>query len=171
MLGMKRYPIVKLKGSLGIGVGATGILGNNYAINSPTEAVGIQAFFDGSLVIGDTVRGYLYSTLNGLPANVISTTADFIVTAADTPVIRLDLLFPSQIPLSAGQTYAFMIEETSTVDNVGIYYSTNIFTPGTTNANIDGGLFDDLGNLEDFPTPVGARCFSVYPRHWLCWIN
>ena len=93
----------QVEGSLGIGAGATGILGNNYAINSPTEAVGIQAFFDGNLLIGDTVRGYLYSTLNGLPANVISTTADFIVTATDTPVIRLDLLFPSQIPLSGGK--------------------------------------------------------------------
>ena len=122
-------------------------------------------------MIGDTVRGYLYSTLNGLPANVVSTTADFIVTAADTPVIRLpDLLFPSQIPLSAGQTYAFMIEETSAVNNVGIYYSTNIFTPGTTNANIDGGLFDDLGNL-DSPTPIGARCLSVHPCHRLCWAD
>ena len=34
----------QVEGSLGIGVGATGILGNNYTINSPTEAVGIQAF-------------------------------------------------------------------------------------------------------------------------------
>ena len=110
----------QVEGSLGIGAGATGILGNNYTINSPTEAVGIQAFFDGNLLIGDTVRGYLYSTLNGLPANVLSTTADFIVTAADTPVIRLDLLFPSQIPLSGGQTYSFMIEETSTVDNMAL---------------------------------------------------
>ena len=151
----------QVEGSLGIGAGATGILGNNYAINSPTEAVGIQAFFDGNLLIGDTVRGYLYSTLNGLPANVISTTADFIVTAADTPVIRLDLLFPSQIPLSGGQTYSFMIEETSTVDNVGIYYSTNIFTPGATNANINGGAFDDLGNL-GFPNPLLVRGLLAY---------
>ena len=151
----------QVEGSLGIGAGATGILGNNYAINSPTEAVGIQAFFDGNLLIGDTVRGYLYSTLNGLPANVISTTADFIVTAADTPVIRLDLLFPSQIPLNGGQTYSFMIEETSTVDNVGIYYSTNIFTPGATNANINGGAFDDLGNL-GFPNPLLVRGLLAY---------
>jgi hypothetical protein len=151
----------QVEGALGIGTGATGILGNNYTINSPTEAVGIQAFFDGNLVIGDTVRGYLYSTLNGLPANVVSTTADFIVTAADTPVIRLDLLFPSQIPLSAGQTYAFMIEETSAVNNVGIYYSTNIFTPGTTNANINGGAFDDLGNL-GFPKPLLVRGLLAY---------
>ncbi|MGB0456944.1 MAG: choice-of-anchor J domain-containing protein [Chitinophagales bacterium] len=151
----------QVEGSLGIGAGATGILGNNYAINSPTEAVGIQAFFDGNLLIGDTVRGYLYSTLNGLPANVISTTADFIVTAADTPVIRLDLLFPSQIPLGGGQTYSFMIEETSTVDNVGIYYSTNIFTPGATNANINGGAFDDLGNL-GFPNPLLVRGLLAY---------
>ena len=151
----------QVEGSLGIGVGSTGILGNNYTINSPTEAVGIQAFFDGSLVIGDRVRGYLYSTFNGSPTNVISTTADFIVTAADTPVVRLDLLFPSQIPLSAGQTYAFMIEETSAVDNVGVYYSTNIFTPGTTNANINGGLFDDLGNL-GFPNPLLVRGVLAY---------
>ncbi|MGB1119858.1 MAG: choice-of-anchor J domain-containing protein [Chitinophagales bacterium] len=151
----------QVEGSLGIGAGATGILGNNYAINSPTEAVGIQAFFDGNLLIGDTVRGYLYSTFNGLPANVISTTADFIVTAADTPVIRLDLLFPSQIPLNGGQTYSFMIEETSTVDNVGIYYSTNIFTSGATNANINGGAFDDLGNL-GFPNPLLVRGLLAY---------
>ena len=151
----------QVEGSLGIGAGATGILGNNYTINSPTEAVGIQAFFDGNLLIGDTVRGYLYSTLNGLPANVLSTTADFIVTAADTPVIRLDLLFPSQIPLSGGQTYSFMIEETSTVDNVGIYYSTNIFTPGATNANINGAAFDDLGNL-GFPNPLLVRGLLAY---------
>ncbi|HAB89138.1 MAG TPA: hypothetical protein DCF84_01290, partial [Bacteroidetes bacterium] len=151
----------QVEGSLGIGTGATGILGNNYLINSPTEAVGVQAFFDGGLLIGDTVRGYLYSTLFGVPANVISTSADFIVTAADTPVIQLDLLFPSQVPLNGGQIYAFMIEETSAVDNVGIYYSTNIFTPGTTNANIDGGLFDDLGNL-GFPNPLLVRGLLAY---------
>ena len=119
----------QVEGSLGIGAGGTGILGNNYFINVPSEAVGIQAFFDGNLEIGDTVRGYLYSTFNGLPANVLSTTADFIVTAADTPVIGLDLLFPSQVPLNGGQTYAFMIEETSSVDNLGLYYSSEIFSP------------------------------------------
>ena len=146
----------QVEGSLGIGAGGTGILGNNYTINSPTEAVGIQAFFDGNLLIGDTVRGYLYSTFNGLPANVLSTTADFIVTAADTPVIRLDLLFPSQVPLNGGQTYAFMIEETNTVDNLGLYYSSEIFTAGAINANVNGGLFDDLGNL-GFPNPLLVR--------------
>ena len=52
-----------------------------------------------------------------------------------------------------------MIEETSTVDNVGIYYSTNIFTPGATNANINGGAFDDLGNL-GFPIPSRSRSFG-----------
>jgi len=146
----------QVEGSLGIGAGGTGILGNNYFMNVPSEAVGIQAFFDGNLEIGDTVRGYLYSTFNGLPANVLSTTADFIVTAADTPVVRLDLLFPSQVPLNGGQTYAFMIEETNTVDNLGLYYSSEIFTAGATNANINGGLFDDLGNL-GFPNPLLVR--------------
>ena len=146
----------QVEGSLGIGVGGTGILGNNYLINVPAEAVGIQAFFDGNLEIGDTVRGYLYSTINGLPSNVLSTTADFVVTVADTPVIRLDLLFPSQVPLAAGQTYSFMIEEVNSVDNVGLYYSIDVFTPGGTIANINGGAFDDLGNL-GFPNPLLVR--------------
>ena len=147
----------QLEGSLGInGFQNTGILGNNYFMNVPSEAVGIQAFFDGNLEIGDTVRGYLYSTFNGLPANVLSTTADFIVTAADTPVVQLDLLFPSQVPLNGGQTYSFMIEETNSVDNLGIYFSADIYTPGGTVANIDGGAFDDLGNL-GFPNPLLVR--------------
>ena len=146
----------QVEGSLGIGVSGTGILGNNYLINVPAEAVGIQAFFDGNLEIGDTVRGFLYSTINGLPSNVLSTTADFIVTVADTPVIRLDLLFPSQVPLAAGQTYSFMIEEVNSVDNVGLYYSIDVFTPGGTIANINGGAFDDLGNL-GFPNPLLVR--------------
>ena len=41
----------QVEGSLGIGVSGTGILGNNYLINVPAEAVGIQAFFDGNLEI------------------------------------------------------------------------------------------------------------------------
>ncbi|HCE86007.1 MAG TPA: hypothetical protein DEO99_07610 [Bacteroidetes bacterium] len=146
---------------LGVGAGATGILGNNYTINSPTEAVGIQAFFNGSLVIGDTVRGYLYSTFNGLPASVLSTTADFIVTAADTPVIQLDLLFPSQVPLTGGQSYSFMIEETNSVDNLGVYYSADIYTPGGTVGNVNGQAFDDLGNL-GFANPLLVRGLLAY---------
>lgn len=132
--------------ALGIGAGGTGIFGNVYEVVSPITANSIDFFLTGAMAIGDTVRGYIYNMAGNTPTTVVDQTVEYIVTAADTPLTNLELVFPTAPTLNAGN-YLFAIEEYATVDNIGCLTSPQLYTLNKSLGSVNGNPFADIASL------------------------
>lgn len=132
-----------INGSIGIGAGGEAILGNVFEITNATELISIDAFFSGTMLIGDTINAKLYNFAANSVGSLIAT-QEKVITAADTPVFYLNYVFNE--PLAVGE-YFMALEETNTLNNMGVYYSNLIYTDNKIQGNINGGAFQDFDVL------------------------
>jgi hypothetical protein len=123
-------------GSLGIGNGTGGLLGQYFAINAAAR-ISSATFVLSGPTLGDSTRVVVYSTVSGHPSGIIGFSPAYIFTAADTDgvVLTLPITTPSGAQLNAAiGTYMLAVQE----------YGSNI-TLGTSEynwrPNVTGVLF------------------------------
>jgi len=134
-----------INGSLGIGTGATGVLGNEYMIQATDDLTSIT-FTLNNPVIGDTVVGVIYDMAGGIPNQVIGMTDTLFVTATTQAEYTLHIDGGS-ISLAPGSYMVGIIESFS--NNVTLATNTEYFTPLLAWVYFNG----TWANNEDFGFP------------------
>ncbi len=133
-------------GSLGIGPGTPGILGQNFTLKKPNRMLSALGYLVNPEP-GDTTSFSLYSTdSTGMPDTLIAQTPIHTISPADSAAF-LALDFPAPLDLPAG-TYCLAINEEDA--NITIGTTPNIFTPGTTWVTFPGAPVLPWGNNEDY---------------------
>jgi hypothetical protein len=132
---------------LGVGAGATAVIGQNFELVSMDTMTTVSFFVaPGAPGLGDSVSVSFYSTAGGMPTTPIGGSDIYLLTTADTvaagALLTLNVtdLLSNPLILNAG-TYFVAANELSTVDNMALGHSTDIFTPNTAWISIDGGAF------------------------------
>ena len=114
-----------ITGSLGIGAGSAGVLGNEYVIQATDDLTSIT-FTLNNPVIGDTVVGVIYDMVGGVPNQVIGMTDTLFVTAS-TPAEYTLHVDGGSISLASGSYIVGLKESIS--NNVTLATNTEFYTP------------------------------------------
>jgi hypothetical protein len=148
--------------SLGVGAGATAVLGNSYEIITPTTLSSVSFFMiPGADGLGDSVRVSIYDMVSGIPSTLITQSDLYIISETDTTAngafLTLPILDDQGAPfnLSAGNYYVG-VNEYFTVDNMALGQSLSIETPNSCFGSINGGVFEPMENF-GFPGPFIVR--------------
>ncbi|WCL82105.1 T9SS type A sorting domain-containing protein [Saprospira sp. CCB-QB6] len=139
---------------VGAGTGAVAIVGNLYDIRATTQLDSALFFLDlDDTYLGDTVRLVVVQTTAGVPnGTILGQSAPYAITAADTTsggtifVLPITNTTGGALSLTPGQ-YLVGVEESITMDGLGLLCDPNIYTPNTVFANINGGAFQPLNDL------------------------
>ncbi len=132
-------------GSLGIGAGAAGFLGNQYAVAVTDDLTSIT-FTLSSPTVGDTVVGMIYDMVGSTPNQLIATTDTLFVPSA-TPAEYTLSVTGGFTTLTPGN-YIVGVQE-SVSQNVSLATNTNYFVPDLAWVFFNGSW----GNNEDFGFP------------------
>ena len=134
-----------INGTLGIGNGNGGFLGNTFDFSSPTTIESAQIVLNGQGV-GETVGAALYNMVGGVPDSLIAWSDPYVLTAADTTnplVLNLPLVNGN----NAVTPGAYALGATENDSTLGLAYTTGNYFPGT--------------SWVSWPTnPFGAGVFS-----------
>ena len=148
--------------SLGVGAGATAVLGNTYEIISPTTLSSVSFFLiPGADGLGDSVRVSIYDVVAGIPTSLITQSDLYLISEADTTANGAFLTLPildnqgAPFNLSAG-TYYVGVNEYSTVDNMALGQSLSIETSNSCFGSINGAAFEPMEDF-GFPGPFIVR--------------
>ena len=148
--------------SLGVGAGATAVLGNSYEIITPTTLSSVSFFMiPGADGLGDSVRVSIYDMVSGIPSTLITQSDLYIISETDTTAngafLTLPILDDQGAPfnLSVGNYYVG-VNEYFTVDNMALGQSLSIETPNSCFGSINGGIFEPMENF-GFPGPFIVR--------------
>ncbi len=132
-------------GTLGIGAGNGGELGQSYVINNAGYIRNVKFYF-GSCYPDQPVHATIRSFLNGKPSNVIAVTDTFYAPDTDGRWITLNIE-NGEAAISADTIVVTVSEEDSTL---ALGLANNIFTPKTAWVNWPTNPFGDWANNEDF---------------------
>ncbi len=142
--------------TLGIGVGSTATLGNNYTLQVDDTMTTVTFFsIPGADGLGDTIKVSVYDTNAGVPNALIGGSAEYYITAADTAAAGVTLTLPvfatggAPLILTAGDYYVG-IEEYTATNNMALGQSLGWETPNAVYGNINGGAF---ATIESFGFP------------------
>jgi PKD repeat protein len=114
-------------GSLSIGAGSAGFLGNMYDVVAADEITSITFVLTAPLV-GDTIVGQVYSMLGGVPDQIIASTDTLFVTSALEAEYTLPIIGGS-VNLVPGQYVVGLLESISS--SVTLATNTEYYVPGT----------------------------------------
>jgi hypothetical protein len=132
-----------LDGSIGSATESL-IMGQNYYIAVTDKLKRVSAYVTGA-VTGDQAQILVYNTVNGLPNTQIASSA--IHTFTTTAAQWVDLpIQGGPFTLSPG-TYFIGLKQFSTVNNIGLGYNDNNFTPNTVYAKIGTDPWDTMSAL------------------------
>ncbi len=132
-----------ITGSLGIGAGTPGQLGQTFNLVQPAELTSVT-FFLNNPSAGEDISVSIYSVTD-TPVNLLGTSIVVPVPVAGPQTITLPIAGgPLQLP--AGD-FALLVEEGDS--NITLGYTNNIFTAGATWVNFTGSPIG-WGNNEDF---------------------
>ena len=132
---------------LGVGAGASALIGQNYELIATDTMTSVSFFVaPGAAGLGDSVSVSIYNTAAGSPTTLIGESQVYLLTTADTvgtgSLITLNVNDLSSAPLILGAgTYYVAAKEYTTVDNMAIALSADIYTPNTAWISINGGAF------------------------------
>jgi hypothetical protein len=139
-----------VNGSLGIGAGSPGVVGNQYAlaVNDDISSITFRLVLP---TVGDTVVGVVYDMLNGTPNQIVGTTDTLFVTSGASADYTLHLVGGPKA-LNAGDYIVGLIE--STTNNVRLATNDKYYTPGLAWAFFQGSWL----NIEN----IGTGFFRTY---------
>ena len=132
-------------GSLGIGAGTTGFLGNQYTVSATDDLTSIT-FVLSTPTIGDTVVGAIYDMVGTTP-NVLIAMTDTLFVTVDTPA-EYTLPIIGGFPTLTPGNYIVGIQE-GTFANVSLATNTEYYTPLLSWVFFNG----NWGNNESFGFP------------------
>ena len=133
-------------GSLGIGAGVTGYLGNQYDISHTARLSSISYFLTGQ-VASSTIGAAIYEVSGGVPTNLIYNSAPLTLSNDTTGLITF--MIDSVLILNPG-TYLVTAVEYDSALSVGT--TASVFTPGTCWVDWAGNPFGTWTNVENFGT-------------------
>lgn len=146
-----------LDGPWGFGAGVNAQLGNVYSAEANAELVSVTGVLSGALQIGDQTQANLYAMSGATPGALIASSAVLTVSAADTPVIFYDFVFPANTNLVAGNDYLLTIQQNAASGaNFALYSSAEIFTPNTSFFQANGGAWSAIET-----SVIGNQTFMV----------
>lgn len=146
-----------LDGPWFVGSGNNGQIGNVFRAEATADLVSATAVFGGGFAIGDQSQANLYAMSGGAPGALIASSSVLTVTAADTPVIFYDFVFPANTSLTAGNDYFISIQQNAaSSDRFGLYSSLELFTPNTSFLQINGGQWISIDT-----SGIGNQTFMV----------
>lgn len=133
-----------LQGGLGVnGLGNTSILGNNYTFDTTATVNSVSIAVTGTFP-GDTTRLFVYNTDTiGMPTTVIDS---FQYIFVDTGIAIETIPIPGGMALNQGE-YFFGIKEMPSLNNLGLGYMDNYFTPGTSWGSVNGGAYNTIEDI------------------------
>lgn len=145
--------------SLGLNGTSAGILGNVFDINVAGQQMDSVMIYVTMGAIGDTTRLLIYNVAAGLPTTQIGKSADYLSTTAATGTVLtlpVTTMAGAQLTLAPGKYFVGVYD--SYIGNVGLGFTSGIYTLGGSMANINGGAFQDMGAL-GFSQPAVVRPF------------
>jgi hypothetical protein len=155
---------------IGAGPGTQVIIGNTFAINTPTTLDSVLFFLNpGAAALGDTVRVRIRNTVGGVPQNTadVAFSNPYILSAQDATgtgvILTLDIVNASATPVILNPGIYFVgIEKYLTGENYGLQASNSILTPNTVYACLNNGAFSTLSSFGFNITPI------IRPRFITC---
>ena len=127
--------------------GSTATFGNIYDIYSPAfiKSVTLEHAF---ATLGGMIRADIYDVSGGAPNSIIASSADYTYGPNDTSSqFLLELTLPLMTPLAVPTGPVFVAITQLDVNNMGVGFTSNIFTPGTAFIQVDSDPFDVAENL------------------------
>ncbi|MBN4062409.1 choice-of-anchor J domain-containing protein, partial [Bacteroidales bacterium AH-315-I05] len=136
-----------VSGSLGIGPGTPGTLGQVFELKNPDTLTSVSFYItnNNDVMVGQSISVSIYD-VNGPPNTIIGSTDTFTVTATGAQFITLSIS-GGPLPLSA-DTFYLGVEEADS--NVTLGTSANIFLQNVTWLDFPGSPTGTWANNEDF---------------------
>lgn len=128
-------------GSLSIGVGAPGVLGQSFELSVADALTSVDVYREGGAE-GDSLRVHVYDMLDGKPNQLLASTEWYI--DLDTNAGLRSFAFPEAITLAEGGFYVGIEEVASSAAQVGT--NSEMFRAGVTHVFYNGTWY----NNEDF---------------------
>ena len=144
-------------GSLGIGAGNGGELGQSYLMNTSGYIRGVKLYFTRSYA-NEPVFANIRNIANGVPTDLIAVTDTFY--APDDNARWITLNISSGEAALAADTFLVSVNEVDSTLTLG--NTTNIFTTGTVWVNWPTSPFGGWANVEAFGAPF-AKPFMLRP--------
>ena len=144
-----------LTGTLGIGNGTGGLLGNEFSANADTKLKAVEYIIDpngAGTMSGQWTKAFIYSMGATEPDAVIGQTDSMMINGPGPHVVQLPVLGDA---IQVGESFGIFVQETDS--NTVLAYSDEIFTPGT------GWVFFNAawGNNEDFGFEVTYQLRAI----------
>ncbi|MBP6512631.1 MAG: choice-of-anchor J domain-containing protein [Bacteroidia bacterium] len=144
-----------ITGTLGIGAGVNGYLGNQYDISQPTQLSSISIFLNNQLATS-SVGVAVFNMAAGVPTTLLYASPTLVL-PTDTGGWLTFEVAGAPLNLTAG-TYLVAAVETDSTLSLGI--TTSVFTPGTVWVDWIGNPNGTWSNVESFG-PNFARTFLI----------
>ena len=131
----------------GAPAGSTATFGNIYDIYTPVviTSVTLEHAF---ATFGGMIRADIYDVSGGAPNAVIASSADYAFGSDDTSSqFLLELTLPLTTPVSVGAGPVFVAITQLDLNNMGVGFTSSIFTPGTAFIQVDTDPFDVAENF------------------------
>jgi len=142
--------------TLGIGAGTQGVIGSTIDITNATNLDSVS-FFVAPTVVGGTIQAKVFPFSAGTPSlTAIGTSAAITVDQALIDAVTADGfvaftrvmtdLNGNPLTLTPGK-YLVGIEESADADNMQLYHSSAIYTPGEFFVSVNGAAFVETGSF------------------------
>jgi len=126
---------------------STATFGNIYDIYNPAiikSVTLVHAF----ATLGGMIRADIYDVSGGAPNAIIASSADYTYTVDDTSSsFLLELTLPLNTPVAVPAGPVFVAITQLDLNNMGVGFTNNIFTPGTAFIQVDSDPFDVAENF------------------------
>lgn len=141
-------------GTIGIGAGTPGVIGQAYTNSTACEINSVSFFIANTngTMDGQPIYVEIYDMNSGSPNSVIATTDTFTVPAAAT-----NLLITTEVsggPLTWSPTTELTFGVVEGDSNITLGYSNSVFTPGVTWIDFPNNPFSGWANSEAYNLPV-----------------
>ncbi|MBL4656579.1 MAG: choice-of-anchor J domain-containing protein [Flavobacteriales bacterium] len=131
-------------GSLWAGAGSRFIFGQSFGLQTPDYVNSITVSLSGQN-FGDTIKLVVYDMVGGVPNTEVAATADYIMTAADTPTAVLTLPINGGAVSLAADTYFVGLSALNRTGGTALVFANTIITLGTVFGSINGSAWEQFG--------------------------
>jgi hypothetical protein len=149
--------------SLGLNTSTYGELGNVFEYPNSGYKMDSVLFYMQPSTVGDTTEIKIYDVVAGVPNTLIGTSGLIIISNTDTAGV-LKMVPVTNLaggPLAITSPKVFVSLSDSYTGFLGLGFATEIYTPGGTYANINGGAWTEMATL-GFPNPAIIRPYSSF---------
>ncbi|MBL4657416.1 MAG: choice-of-anchor J domain-containing protein [Flavobacteriales bacterium] len=146
-------------GALWSGAGTPFIFGQSFGLEAPDYVNSITVSTQGQAV-GDTIKLVIYDMVGGVPNTELGASAEYIMTAADTPAAILTLPINGGALSLAADTFFVGMSAYNKSGGTALGNATTIYTPGTIYGSIDGSALEPFGGVMEYQETFSTATIS-----------